>query len=88
MPKEKKVVEEVDAVVRHETRKVNEFLAEESASTEDVDAVDELVDGMSSVTKILSALAEVLVVELDDEIGATLVREFRIKFAAHEMETQ
>jgi len=65
---------------------LNAYLRDESASDEDVEDLTEfVVDRELSVTALLDAVAA-YVGEQDDEIGRTMLREFRVRYAAHEVE--
>lgn len=83
MPKEKKV--EVEVECEADLSAINAFLKEETASEDEREDVNALLDDMSSTTCFLSAF-EHAVAEDGDEIGAALIKEFRVRFAKHELE--
>jgi hypothetical protein len=90
MPK-KKVDEEEEELEEEavvSTTDLNEFLGEEAADEGETDRVQKCAESLSSTTKLLSALEYLLSVEYEDEIGAALVKEFRVRFARHEITTQ
>lgn len=73
---------------KEELEELNAFLAEEAADDKETDEVKELVEGFSSLTKILSAVESLYSVEFEDEVGAALIKKFRVEFARHEMTTR
>lgn len=83
MPK-KTETEEVEEVVKDMTKKVNVFLADEKPDEDTLDGLEEVFDETSTVTKLLGALSEL--VGEDDQVGAALIAEFRVRYARHEME--
>lgn len=87
MPK-KSDVEEVEEVVKAITKEVNEYLAGEKPDDKQVEALETLSnEGFSSTTQLLEALADVVGEAYEDEVGATMIREFRVRYAIHELET-
>lgn len=73
---------------KKEVEELNAYLAEEAADDKETDEVKELVESLSSTTKLLSALESLYSVEFEDEIGAALIKKFRVEFARHEMTTR
>jgi hypothetical protein len=73
---------------KEETEELNAFLAEESADDKETEAVNDLLERFSSTTKLLSALESVQSIDLEDEIGAALIKKFRVEFAKHELTTR
>lgn len=80
--------EKVEGMAKVMTKELNKFLSEETPDDKELEEVERLLtDQFSTTTKFLAALADVLGEALEDEVGASLVRAFRVRFAAHEMET-
>lgn len=69
------------------TEELNEFLREELADEGETAKVQKTLEAMSTTTKLLSALEYITSNEYEDEVGAALIKEFRVKFARHEITT-
>jgi hypothetical protein len=81
MPKRPDGEEETD------TKELNAYLKEELADDDAMETIGELADSMST-TMLLSGLEYHWQNEFEDEVAASLIKAFRIRFAAHELKTR
>lgn len=82
MPKSEKPPEAENAPSKD---RVNIYLKEQVADEDDVSELEAMMEDQElGVCQILDALAQISY-GADDEIGMTLIREFRVRYAAHEI---